>query len=67
MKAYIDKRKCSSVNRICKPLTGCPEKAISWIEDDDEPLGSRMEIDMEKCTGCGVCVPLCCGDCIEIK
>jgi len=53
MRAYIDKRKCSSDNRICKPLTECPAKAISWIEDDDEPLGSRMEIDGEKCTGCG--------------
>ena len=67
MKATIDKRKCSSDNRICKPLTMCPEKAISWVEDDDEPLGSRMEIDEGKCTGCGICVPLCCGDCIEVK
>jgi len=67
MKAYIDKRKCSSDNRICKPLTECPEKAISWIEDEDEPFGSRMEIDEAKCTGCGICVPLCCGDCIEVK
>ena len=67
MKAHIDKRKCSSDNRICKPLKECPEKAISWIEDDEEPLGSRMEIDEEKCAGCGVCVPLCCGDCIEVR
>jgi len=67
MKAYIDKRKCSSDNRICKPITECPEKAISWIEDEDEPLGSRMEIDEEKCTGCGICVPLCCGDAIEVR
>jgi len=67
MKAYIDKRKCSSDKRICKPLGECPEKAITWIEDDDEPLGSRMEIDMDKCIGCGICVPLCCGDCIEIR
>jgi len=67
MKAYIDKRKCPSENRMCKPLVECPEKAISWIEDDDEPLGSRMEIDEEKCTGCGICVPLCCGNCIEIR
>ena len=67
MKAYIDKRKCSSDNRICKPLKECLEKAISWIEDEDEPLGSRMEIDADKCTGCGICVPLCCGNCIEIR
>jgi len=30
-------------------------------------LGSRMEIDHEKCTGCGICVSLCCGDCIELN
>ncbi|MCL2319376.1 MAG: 4Fe-4S binding protein [Treponema sp.] len=67
MKAYIDKRKCSSDSRICKPLAECPEKAISWIEDEEEPLGSRMEIDQKKCTGCGICVPLCCGNCIEVR
>ena len=67
MRAYIDKRKCSSDNRICKPIQECPAKAISWIEDDDEPLGSRMEIDEAKCTGCGTCVPLCCGDAIEVR
>jgi Pyruvate/2-oxoacid:ferredoxin oxidoreductase delta subunit len=26
-----------------------------------------MEIDHEKCTGCGICVGLCCGHCIELK
>jgi len=66
MKAHIDRKKCSSDNRICKPLAECPVKAITWIEDDEEALGSRMEIDDEKCTGCGVCIPLCCGDCIEL-
>ncbi len=67
MKATIDKRKCASDRRICKPLEQCPTQAIAWIEDEDEPLGSRMEIDPEKCTGCGTCVPLCCGDCIELR
>jgi len=67
MKAYIDKRKCASEKSFCKPLTECPEKAISWIEDNDEPLGSRTVIDEAKCTGCGICVPLCCGDGIELK
>jgi len=67
VKAYIDKRKCYSDNRICKPLTECQAQAIAWVEDEDEPLGSRMEIDHEKCTGCGICVPLCCGDCIELR
>jgi NAD-dependent dihydropyrimidine dehydrogenase PreA subunit len=67
MKAYIDMDKCASDNRICKPLKECPVGAINWIEDDDEPLGSRMEINNESCTGCGICVDLCCGHCIELK
>lgn len=67
MKATINKAKCVSDNRICKPLKECPTDAIVWIEDEDEPLGSRMEIDQDKCSGCGICVDLCCGHCIELK
>lgn len=67
MKAYIDKAKCASENRICQPLKQCPRQAVVWTEDVNEPLGSRTEIDPEKCDGCGICVPLCCGDCIELR
>lgn len=67
MKAILDKSRCMSENRICKPLKECPAEAITWTEDEDEPLGSRMEINEEKCTGCGLCVDLCCGHCIELK
>jgi len=67
MKAVIDKQKCASDPRMCKPLKDCPTGAISWVEDDDEPLGSRMEIDESKCSGCGLCVELCCGSCIEVR
>lgn len=67
MKAYIDKAKCASDNRICKPMKECPICAISRIEDEDEPLGSRMEIDHDKCNGCGIYVDQCCGHCIELK
>ncbi len=67
MIAVIDRRKCASDQRICKSLRECPTSAIFWVEDEDEPLGSRMEIDPEKCDGCGICVPLCCGNCIEMR
>ena len=67
MLAYIDKRKCASDKRICKPLRECPTGAITWMEDEDEPLGSRMEIDSKICKGGGICVPLCCGNCIEMR
>ena len=67
MIATIDKRMCASDKRICKPLKECPTGAISWIEDEDEPLGSRMEVDPNKCSGCGICVSLCGGTCIDMR
>ncbi len=67
MKAYIIKEKCPAEKTMCKPLIECPAKAIIWLEDTNEPLGYRMEIDIDKCDGCGICVPLCCGNCIELK
>ena len=67
MKAYIIKKKCAAQPDICPPLTKCPVKAFSYIEDEDEPLGGRMELDTDKCTGCGECVGLCCGNCIEMR
>ena len=67
MKAYLDKRKCPSEKRICKPIQECPTNAIFWTKDEKEKLGSRKEIDIEKCDGCGICVDLCCGGCIELR
>jgi Pyruvate/2-oxoacid:ferredoxin oxidoreductase delta subunit len=67
MKAVIEKKKCPSDPRMCQPLKACPNKAITWVEDEDEPIGSRMEIDASKCNGCGVCVALCCGHCISLQ
>jgi NAD-dependent dihydropyrimidine dehydrogenase PreA subunit len=66
-KAYIVKKKCAAQPVICKPMQQCPEKAFSFIENEDEPLGGHMELDGEKCTGCGICVTLCCGDSIELR
>jgi Pyruvate/2-oxoacid:ferredoxin oxidoreductase delta subunit len=37
------------------------------IEYGDELLGSRMKLETDKFTGCGICVPLCCGNCIELR
>lgn len=67
MKAYIDKRKCAAQPEFCEPSRKCPEKAFTFTEDEDEPLGGRMELDPDKCTGCGICVSLCCGNCIELR
>ncbi|MDR3645262.1 MAG: hypothetical protein P4M02_09345 [Clostridia bacterium] len=67
MKAVIIKQKCPAQPNICQPMKNCPSSAISYIEDEEEELGGRMEVDAGQCTGCGACVPLCCGDCIEMR
>jgi len=67
MKAYIIREKCLSESNICPPMKNCPNKCFSYIEDEEEPLGGRIEIDFEKCVGCGKCVTDCCGDCIELR
>ena len=66
MKAYIDRRKCPASDEFCKPIRECPEKALLWIEDEADAFGARIEVVEEKCTGCGVCVELCCSECIEL-
>jgi Pyruvate/2-oxoacid:ferredoxin oxidoreductase delta subunit len=52
---------------IYPSLKSCPNNAIYYVEDEEELLGGRMEIDSGKCKGCGKCAELCCGKCIELK
>ncbi len=67
MKPFIVKEKCAAQPDICPPMKACARLAFSYIEDDNEPIGGRVEIDLEKCIGCGECVSLCCGSCIEMR
>ena len=67
MKAYIGQRKCAAQPEYCEPSGKCPEKAFTFMADEKEPLGVRMALDTEKCSGCGICVSLCCGNCIELR
>ncbi|MCG1013204.1 4Fe-4S binding protein [Tepidanaerobacter sp. GT38] len=55
------KGEISCTGNICKAIIACLNHAISYVEDDDEPLGGRIEIDYAKCTGCGTCAKECCG------
>jgi Pyruvate/2-oxoacid:ferredoxin oxidoreductase delta subunit len=66
MVPFIDKRKCAAQS-FCPPIQSCPNQAVSYIEDKSERLGGRIEIDLEKCEGCGKCVEVCCGHCIELR
>ena len=67
MKPFIDKRKCPAQANICKPIQICPDGAIRYVADDDEPLGGRIEFDHDKCQECGQCVTTCCGHAIEMR
>ena len=67
MKPWIDKARCAAEPKICPPIKECPAQAVSYVEDEDEPIGGRIVIDAELCTGCGLCVNICCGHCIEMK
>jgi NAD-dependent dihydropyrimidine dehydrogenase PreA subunit len=61
---YIIKEKCAAQPDICPPMKKCPQGAVYFTEDENEPVGGRIEIDMDKCDGCGICIDLCCGSCI---
>jgi Pyruvate/2-oxoacid:ferredoxin oxidoreductase delta subunit len=67
VKPYIIKERCAAQENICPPLKHCPKNAFSYIADEAEPIGGRVEIDLEVCNGCGECVDICCGDCIEMR
>lgn len=67
MKVQIDLNKCSAQLEICKPLIDCPNKAFIYFKDENAVLGAQMEIDEAKCDGCGICIPICCGDAIFFK
>ncbi len=67
MMPYIDDRKCYVDPQICTAINACPQKAISYIENEDLPLGGKIAFDYEKCKSCGVCADTCCGEAIEMR
>ncbi len=67
MKPFIIKEKCAAQPNICPPMKSCSNNAFYYVEDEDEPIGGRIEIDYTKCNECGLCVDKCCGNCIEMR
>jgi Pyruvate/2-oxoacid:ferredoxin oxidoreductase delta subunit len=63
----IIKERCAAQPEICPPIKVCPVQAVSYKEDEDEPIGGLIIIDLEKCNGCGICVNECCGQCIVMS
>ena len=66
MTATIIKRKCPAQKELCQAIPACPNVAISYQEDDAEPLGGKILIDAAQCNDCGACVDACCGQAIEV-
>lgn len=67
MKPYINDKKCIVDPKICTVIKACTQEAITYIEDEKEPLGGKIIIDYSKCNGCGICADICCGSAIEIR
>ena len=67
MNPIINKRKCPAQTELCKAIPTCSVGAISYFEDENEPLGGMIVIDEALCNECGSCVEACCGQAIELQ
>jgi Pyruvate/2-oxoacid:ferredoxin oxidoreductase delta subunit len=67
MKPFVNKDQCSAEPRVCKAMRACPNDAIGYTADDNEPLGGRIVIDESLCSGCGQCAEACCGSAVEMR
>jgi ferredoxin len=64
MTPSIRKRKCPAQDELCKAIPACPNGAISYKADENEPLGGKIMIDDSLCNDCGACIEACCGQAI---
>ncbi len=66
MKPVINMRRCPAQKDICKAIQACAPGAIYYVEDEEAPLGGRIEINYTLCNACGLCATECCGQAIEM-
>ncbi len=67
MKPIINKRKCPAQKELCKAIPACPDNALHYVADENEPLGGKIVINEAVCNACGLCVEACCGNAIEMR
>ncbi|HBE80784.1 MAG TPA: hypothetical protein DDW65_23810 [Firmicutes bacterium] len=67
MKPFLLKHKCAVQKDICTAIKACPTAAITYEEEENEPLGGKILFDFEKCNECGKCATECCGQAIEMR
>jgi Pyruvate/2-oxoacid:ferredoxin oxidoreductase delta subunit len=66
MKPALNERTCPAQEQLCKAIPACPEEAITYVADNEAPLGGRIVFDETRCNGCGACADACCGTAIEL-
>jgi Pyruvate/2-oxoacid:ferredoxin oxidoreductase delta subunit len=66
MRPVINKRKCPAQKEICKAIQACPNEALIYVADENEPLGGKIVLDEALCSECGLCAEECCGQAIEM-
>jgi energy-converting hydrogenase A subunit P len=59
--AVPDRSKCVGCRKCLEGHNGCPVDAISFGED------GKIQIDQERCVGCGICKSRCNVEAIKIK
>lgn len=59
--AVPDRTKCVGCKKCADGHNGCPVEALSFGAD------GKVQIDQEKCVGCGICKSRCSFDAIKIK
>ena len=42
MKPFVIKQKCPAQSLICTAIKNCQYNAISYVEDEEEPLGGKI-------------------------
>ena len=67
MKPFLLTRRCPAQKDLCKAIAACDKGAISFVVDEQAPLGGKIVFDYEKCDGCGKCAIECCGKAIEMR
>jgi len=67
MKPVLNKRRCSAQEQICLAIPACSQRAVYYVQDEEEPLGGRIEFDYTRCDGCGKCAEECCGQAVEMR
>ncbi|MEK6794282.1 MAG: hypothetical protein AABZ39_05875 [Spirochaetota bacterium] len=67
MKAKLLAERCPAQSDMRRPIAACPKGAVVHSKDESAPLGGRIDIDDALCDGCGICVPLCCGNAIAVE